>query len=54
MFDTDFRRTTLSVVCALILTTTAVGAAVGPARAIEVAPVAVATASTQDAGTANG
>ena len=54
MFNTDFRRTALSVLGALILTTTAVSAAVGPARAIETAPVALAASGTANAATANG
>ena len=46
-------RVATAAVGALILTTTAVSAAVGPARAIETAPLAVAS-STAIAATANG
>jgi energy-converting hydrogenase Eha subunit E len=41
MFD-NFKQTAIAAVGAAILTFTAVAAAVGPARAIETAPVAYA------------
>jgi hypothetical protein len=41
MFD-NFKQTAIAVIGSAILTITAVGAAVGPARAIETAPVAYA------------
>ena len=41
MFD-NFKQSAIAAVGAIILTVTAVGAAVGPARAIETAPVAYA------------
>ncbi|HEY0411729.1 MAG TPA: hypothetical protein VGD66_01140 [Allosphingosinicella sp.] len=41
MFDTDkIKQGVIAALAALVLTATAVGAAVGPARAIETAPVA--------------
>lgn len=53
MFDYDkIQRVAFSAIGAIILTTLSVGAAVGPARAIETTPIAYAQA---DAGTqANG
>ncbi len=42
MFKTDFARVTLSMVGALLLTATVVGAAVGPARVVETTPVVYA------------
>jgi hypothetical protein len=38
MFD-NFKQTAITIVGTIILTATAVGAAVGPARAVETAPV---------------
>jgi hypothetical protein len=38
------KQTLVAIVAAIVLTTTAVGAAVGPARAIETAPVATLVA----------
>jgi hypothetical protein len=53
MFDYDkIKESALAAVGAIILSATAVGAAVGPARAIETAPVVYAQLDT--AGTANG
>ena len=43
MFD-NLKQNAIAAVAAAILTTTAVGAAVGPARAIETAPVVYAQA----------
>jgi hypothetical protein len=40
MFKSSFKETMVAVVAAIILTSTAVGAAVGPARAVETAPAA--------------
>jgi hypothetical protein len=40
MFNSSFKETLVAVVAAIILTSTAVGAAVGPARAVETAPAA--------------
>jgi len=54
MFNSDFRRTALSMLGAIVLTVTAVSAAVGPARAIEVAPVALAGNGAVNAGVVNG
>jgi hypothetical protein len=43
MFDYEkFQRNAAAAVAALILSTTAVGAAVGPARAVETSPVVYA------------
>jgi hypothetical protein len=36
--NTNFRQQLVAIVAAVVLTTTAVGAAVGPARAVETAP----------------
>ena len=47
MFNID-KSNILSAIGALILSTTAVSAAVGPARAIETAPIQLAQAPTQD------
>jgi len=44
----DLQRTALAAVGALILSTTAVTAAVGPARAVETAPVAYAQTAVAD------
>ena len=53
MFDYEkIRESALAAVGAIILSTIAVGAAVGPARALETAPVVYAQLDT--AGTANG
>ena len=49
MFNTDFARTALSMVGALVFTVTAVGAAVGPARLVETAPVVYAGAASNAA-----
>ena len=40
MFNIDIKQGVLAAMAALVLTVTAVGAAVGPARAIETAPAA--------------
>jgi hypothetical protein len=40
MFDINFKQGILAAMAAIVLTATAVGAAVGPARAIETAPAA--------------
>jgi hypothetical protein len=40
MFKNSIRETLVAAVAAIILTATAVGAAVGPARAVETAPAA--------------
>jgi hypothetical protein len=40
MLKSSFKETLVAVVAAIVLTATAVGAAVGPARAIETAPAA--------------
>jgi hypothetical protein len=49
MFDYEkIQRTALSAVGAIILTSMAVGAAVGPARAVETAPIAYAQVLTAD------
>ena len=42
MLNNSFKQNVMAALAALILTSTAVGAAVGPARAIETAPVAYA------------
>jgi hypothetical protein len=47
MFNTDFTRAALAALGALILTSTAVGAAVGPARLAETTPVVYAGAAPQ-------
>ena len=53
MFDYDnIKQRVAAAVAAMILTVTAVGAAVGPARAVETAPVVYAQVQTAD--TANG
>jgi hypothetical protein len=45
MFDLDnLKQGAIAAVAAIVLTATAVGAAVGPARAVETAPVRVAAA----------
>jgi hypothetical protein len=44
MFNLDFSRIVLATVGTLFLTTLSVGAAVGPARAVETATVAIAQA----------
>lgn len=43
-FKSDIQRVAASVVGTFLLTTTFVGAAIGPARAIETAPVTTAAA----------
>ena len=48
MFN-DLKQSAIAAIGAVILTVTAVGAAVGPARAIETAPVAYAQAQAADA-----
>jgi hypothetical protein len=53
MFTTDFTRTALSAAGALLLTTTMVGAAVGPARVAETSPVVYAEAAVELSGEAN-
>jgi hypothetical protein len=40
MFDINIKQSVLAALAAIVLTATAVGAAVGPARAIETAPAA--------------
>jgi uncharacterized membrane protein len=40
MFNTNFKQTLVAIVAAIVLTATTVGAAVGPARAVETTPVA--------------
>jgi hypothetical protein len=40
MFNINFQQGLLAALAAIVLTATAVGAAVGPARAIETAPAA--------------
>jgi hypothetical protein len=46
MFKIDsLSKTALAIVGTIILTTTTVGAAIGPARAVETAPVAYAQAA---------
>ena len=42
MFNTDFARNALAAIGALVFSVTAVGAAVGPARLAETAPVVYA------------
>ncbi len=42
MFNLDVSKIVVAAVGALFLTTVSVGAAVGPARALETAPVSVA------------
>ena len=51
MFD-NFKQTAITIIGTVILTATAVGAAVGPARAVETAPVYYAQLSS--GGQANG
>lgn len=43
-FKSDIQRAATAVIGTFVLTTTFVGAAVGPARAIETAPVVAAAA----------
>lgn len=53
MFDFDkIKENVAAALAAVVLTSTAVGAAVGPARAVETAPVVYAAAQASD--TANG
>lgn len=40
MFNTNFKQTLVAIVATIVLTATTVGAAVGPARAVETTPVA--------------
>lgn len=40
MFKSSFKEMLVAAVAAIVLTSTAVGAAVGPARAVETAPAA--------------
>ena len=47
MFNTDFTRAAFAAIGALFFTITAVGAAVGPARVAETAPVVYAEAAPQ-------
>lgn len=50
MYDfSKIKEATVAAVAALLLTVTAVGAAVGPARAIEAAPVTYALADSDGA-----
>ena len=50
MFDpTDLQRVALSAMAAIILTTVSVGAAVGPARAVETGPLLAAASQTVQA-----
>jgi hypothetical protein len=44
MFNANIKQTLVAIVAAIVLTTTAVGAAVGPARAVETTPVAALVA----------
>ena len=44
MFNSNFKQTVVAIIGAIVLTSTAVGAAVGPARAVETAPVAALVA----------
>ena len=44
MFNANFKQTFVAAVAAIVLTATAVGAAVGPARAVETTPVATLVA----------
>lgn len=44
MSNANFKQTLVAIVAAIVLTTTAVGAAVGPARAVETTPVAALVA----------
>ena len=53
MFSTDFQRTATAIVGALAFTIVSVGAAVGPARVVETAPIAVAQVSAPVAVSAN-
>ena len=49
MFDYEkIRNGTLAALLSVILTATAVGAAVGPARAVETAPIAYAALESGD------
>jgi hypothetical protein len=45
MFNNDYARSALAAVAALVFSVTAVGAAVGPARLAETAPVVYAGAA---------
>ncbi|QPQ56148.1 hypothetical protein IC614_06190 [Allosphingosinicella flava] len=51
-FKSDIQRVAVSVAGTFLLTTTFVGAAIGPARAIETTPLTTA-AATPDAGRVN-
>lgn len=53
MFTTDFARIALSAVGALLLSTTMIVAAVGPARVAETSPVVYAEVAVELAGEAN-
>jgi len=53
MFTSDFTRTALSAVGAFLLTTTMVGAAVGPARVAETSPVVYGETAVELSGEAN-
>jgi hypothetical protein len=53
MFKTDFIRTALATIGTLVLTTTMVTAAVGPARVAETTPVVYAEAVADVSGEAN-
>lgn len=53
MFNTDFARAALAAIGALVFTTTAIGAAVGPARLAETAPVVYAKAAPLGQGAAH-
>ena len=44
MFDINIKQGVLAAMAAIVLTATAVGAAVGPARAVETAPAAATVA----------
>ncbi|WP_158703049.1 hypothetical protein [Allosphingosinicella vermicomposti] len=44
-FKSDFQRTATAILGTFVLTTTFVGAAIGPARAVETAPVTYAAAA---------
>lgn len=44
MFNVNFKQTMVAAVAAIVLTSTAVGAAVGPARILETAPAAASAA----------
>ena len=49
MFNVEYSRIATAALGALFLTTVSVGAAVGPARAVETAPVAIAQAPVAEA-----